>query len=280
MRLGLLIVFVLSASVAQAERFLPAEEEAKLREVVPPLADATLAARIADDSQTYFYTSKRFWQRDYSYRGYPYQYTYTNYSVRGRGRRTTTTQWRGGFSGTAFQHLAKEMTDKQWQNAGGVAAEPDVHEVKFISLPKVDGNIVPMVHQGTDVTYPNGTLFGGILCREKGESLQPFEFRLREKVNGQWQSSVCRLENDRFAKTTLSTKSCTKCHADAGTKVTSTFGWSGKIGSDRNYSFGEWAANVRNPGDFAEARLNGQMIEDGLLERYDPETHLAEVYGL
>lgn len=280
MRFVLFIALTVSASVANAERFLPASEEAKLREMIPPLADASLAARIEDESQTYFYTSKRFWQRSYSYGGYPYRYTYTDYSKRGRGRRTTTTQWRGAFSGTAFQHLAKELTDKQWLNAGGPAAEPDVQEVKFISLPKVDGTLVPMVYNGTKVTYPNGTLFGGILCRAKGDAVHAFELRLREKVNGQWKSTICRLENDRFAATKLSTQSCTKCHADAGTHVVSEFGWQGTIGSDRNFSFGEWAANVRNPGDFAAAVMNGQMIKDGLLEQYDADKHLTEVYGL
>ena len=137
-----------------------------------------------------------------------------------------------------------------------------------------------MVYRGTEVTYPNGTLFGGILCRAKGDQLQPFEFRLREKINGEWKSTICRQENDRFAATTLSTESCTKCHADAGTHVVSEFGWQGTIGSDRNYSFGEWAANVRNPGDFVDARMNYQMIEDGLLEQYDADKHRAEVYGL
>jgi len=159
-------------------------------------------------------------------------------------------------------------------------AEPDVHEVKFISLPIVDGKLVPMVHRGTEVIYPNGTLFGGILCRENNDALQPFEFRLREKVNGQWRSTICRPKNRRFATTKLSTKSCTKCHADAGTHVVSEFGWRGTIGSDRNFSFGEWAANVRQPGDFTDARMNGKMIEDGLLEEYDAEKHLAAVYGL
>lgn len=280
MRFVLFLALALSAPMANAERFLPASEEAKLRQIVPALADASLAARIGDESQTYFYTSKRFWQRSYSYGGYPYRYTYTDFSRSGRGRRTTTTQWRGRSSGTAFQHLAKEMTDKQWQNAGGAAAEPNVEEVKFISLPKVDGVLVPMVYKGTEVTYPNGTLFGGILCRADGDEMHPFEFRLREKVKGEWKSTIFRQENDLFATTTLSTQSCTKCHEDAGTRVASTFGWSGTIGSDRNYSFGEWAANVRNPGDFADAIMNGQMIKDGLLEQYDADKHLTEVYGL
>ncbi|HUG67581.1 MAG TPA: hypothetical protein VMM76_07510 [Pirellulaceae bacterium] len=278
MRFVLFIALTLSVSAANAERFLPAAEEAKLRELVPPLADARLAARIEDESQTYFYTSKRFWQREYGYT-YPYRYTYTDYSKRGRGRRTTTTQIRR-VGGTAFQHLAKEITDTQWQNAGGVAAEPDVREVKFISLPKVDGNIVPMVFQGTEVTYPNGTLFGGILCRAKGDVIEPFEFRLREKVKGGWKSTICRPENDRFAATKLPTQSCAQCHTDAGTSVVSSFGWSGTIGSDGNFSFGEWAANIREPGDFSEARMNAQMIGDGLLEPYDADKHLAKVYGL
>lgn len=276
MRFVLFIALVLSASVASAERFLPASEEARLRELVPPLADAGLAARIADESQTYFYTSKRFWQREYGYT-YPYRYTYIS---RGRGlpRRTVTNQIRR-VGGTTFQHLAKEMTDKQWQNAGGVAAEPDVQELKFISLPKVDGKLVPMVYRGTTVTYPNGTLFGGILCREQSDSLQPFEFRLREKVDGQWKSTICRLQDDRFTATALPTQSCTKCHDDAGTHVESKFGWSGTIGSDRNFSFGEWAANIRQPGDFSIAEMNRQMIEDGLLEEYDPARHTAADYG-
>jgi hypothetical protein len=274
MRCVLFIAFVFSAAaVANAERFLPASDEAKLREAVPPLADATLAARIADESQTFFYTSKRFWQREY---GYSYNYRYRQF---GRGFPKVTIQ-RRHVGGTAFQQLSKEITDKQWQNAGGPAAEPGVQEVKFISLPKVNGKLVPMVHQGTEVTYPNGTLFGGILCRQNNDALQPFEFRLREKVEGQWKSTICRLDNGRFVATKLSTKSCTKCHADAGTEVVSEFGWSGIIGSDRNFSFGEWAVNVRKPGDFSDARMNSQMIKDGLLEQYDAEMHLATVYGL
>ncbi len=274
MRCVLFIAFVFSAAaVANAERFLPASDEAKLREAVPPLADATLAARIADESQTFFYTSKRFWQREY---GYSYNYRYRQF---GRGFPKVTIQ-RRHVGGTAFQQLSKEITDKQWQNAGGPAAEPGVQEVKFISLPKVNGKLVPMVYQGTEVTYPNGTLFGGILCRQNTDALQPFEFRLREKVEGQWKSTICRPDNGLFVATKLSTKSCTKCHADAGTEVVSEFGWSGIIGSDRNFSFGEWAVNVRKPGDFSDARMNSQMIKDGLLEQYDAEIHLAAVYGL
>ena len=283
MRFALFVALVLCASVAHAERFLPADEEANLRKTVPPLADATLAARIDDEEQTYFYTSKRFWQRSYGYT-YPYRYTYYSRGRGGLPRRTVTNQVRR-VGGNAFQHLAKEVTDKQWQNAGGVAAEPDVREVKFISLPRVDGKILPMVYKSTEVTstevtYPNGTMFGGILCRKKNNELHPFEFRLREKTNGEWTSTICRQKNDRFATTTLSTKSCTQCHADAGTHVVSKFGWRGTIGSDRNYSFGEWATNIRNPGDFSAGQMNGQMIKDGLLERYDPDKHLTEVYGL
>lgn len=35
---------------------------------------------------------------------------------------------------------------------------------------------------------------------------------------------ICRQKNERFAATTLSTESITKCHADAGTQVVSSFG--------------------------------------------------------
>ena len=55
MRYVMFIALVFGASaVANAERFLPASEEAKLRATVPVLADARLAARIADESQTFF----------------------------------------------------------------------------------------------------------------------------------------------------------------------------------------------------------------------------------
>jgi len=270
-----IVVVLVGSMVSATERVLDKETEARFRALVPDLADPVLAARIADESQTFFYESERWWKETRSG-----SYNYTQYDIGRRGRRTNSRTFPIFYSNIYFQRLTRDIIDEQWLNAGGVAAEPDVSEAMFISLPESDGKLVPIVYKSDlSVIYPNGTLFGDILCREKDDKLVPFEVRLRQKIEGKWHSSIHRREGRRFRLSNVDTKSCQACHSDAGTHVASDFGWQGVIGSDENYSFGHWAANVQESGFRAVGSVNAQMIKDGLLTAYDPAKHVPVVYG-
>ena len=270
-----LVVVLVGSTVSAAERFLDEDTEARFRALVPKLADSTLRDRIADESQTFFYKSDRWWKETRSG-----SYRYTQYTFGRRGLPVRIRRFPVFYSNTYFQRLTREKIDQQWLNAGGVANEPDVREAMFISLPKRDGKLVPMVYTpDLSVVYPNGTLFGGILCREKADEWHPFEVRIRQKVEGKWSSSILKPEKGQFRLTKLDTKSCQKCHADAGTHVVSKFGWQGVIGSDENFSFGHWAANVQAPGKLVDGSANAKMIKDGLLIKHDPAKHAPALYG-
>lgn len=270
-----IVVVLIGSMVSATERVLDKETEARFRALVPDLADPVLAARIADESQTFFYESERWWKETRSG-----SYNYTQYDIGRRGRRTNSRTFPIFYSNIYFQRLTRDIIDEQWLNAGGVAAEPDVREAMFISLPKSDGELVPMVYTSDlTVIYPNGTLFGDILCREKDDKLVAFEVRIRQKTEGEWQPSIHRRKGGKFRLASVDTKSCQKCHADAGTHVASDFGWEGVIGADGNFSFGHWAANVQEPGFLAVGSVNAQMIEDGLLMEYDSAEHVPAVYG-
>ncbi|MCH7729426.1 MAG: hypothetical protein IH991_23560, partial [Planctomycetes bacterium] len=216
-----IVVVLVGSTVSASERFLDKHTEARFRAVVPRLADPVLAARIADDRQTFFYKSNRWWKETRSG-----SYNYTQYDIGRFGRRVNRRTFPISYSNIYFQRLTRDKIDTQWLNAGGVANEPDVREAMFISLPKRDGKLVPMVYTSDlTVIYPNGTLFGGILCREKDEKWHPFEVRIRQKVQGKWRSYIHRPERGQFRLTSVDTKSCQKCHAEAGTHVVSRFGW-------------------------------------------------------
>lgn len=275
MKYLVIVVALIGSAASAAERILDEETEAQFRALVPDLADPILAARIADDSQTFFYKSDRWWKETRSG-----SYDYTQYDIGRRGRRVNSRTFPIFYSDTYFQRLTRDIIDEQWLNAGGVAAEPDVREAMFISLPKSDGELVPMVYTpDLTVIYPNGTLFGDILCREKDDKLAAFEVRIRQKIEGKWHASIHRRKGGQFRLSSVDTGSCQKCHADAGTHVESDFGWQGVIGSDENYSFGHWAANVQEPGFLAVGSVNAQMIEDGLLMEYDSAEHVPSIYG-
>ena len=130
-----LVVVLVGSTVSAAERFLDEDTEARFRAIVPKLADSVLRDRIADESQTFFYKSDRWWKETRSG-----SYRYTQYSY-GRIGLPRIRRFPVFYSNTYFQRLTREKIDQQWLNAGGVANEPDVREAMFISLPKRDGKL-------------------------------------------------------------------------------------------------------------------------------------------
>jgi hypothetical protein len=280
-RMICVLVFSLFASSALLadERFLSETEEAVQRALLPKIADAKIQKRIDDQERTFFFNSRRFWQGAYSG-----SYNYTQYTYNSRGRRRNARTFPVNYSGVTLNSLQPTGgldVELQWKFPAGEKPSPGEGEIKFISLPKdKKGNLVALAYlEDLSVVYPNGTMFGGCRYETVNGKKVPFEVRIREKVAGKWKPRVFKSSKKHsgsfaFAKS-ADTASCMECHKDAGTVVTSSFGWSGKIGNDSVFSFGEYAGPVNG----SDATVSAKMVEMGLLVEYDAKKH-AKTHGV
>jgi len=168
-------------------RLMSAKKEARLRKLLPKVADSHVKEMFADE-QLLLYTEEEM----------PRVYQLWSGDLQG----VHTAEY--NISANSGEPYGNGNLEFPWNGPAGTHRSPDVEAFRFIYLPKDEnGKTLPVVwyrkylpgdsSEGYAWTYPLGTVFGEVLYRKCPDGfLRTFEVRTRTRMTNDWDVDVFR----------------------------------------------------------------------------------------
>jgi hypothetical protein len=176
-----------ASPAAPAFRLMSADKQAALRKLLPRVESARIEKLLADE-RTIFYTEAEMPRCHQDWDGSLPGIHSAYYNISANGSEP-------------FGNGNREFP---WGHPAGTHRSASVYTFRFVALPQDEhGDTLPVayyrkhlrgdVSQGYAWVYPVGTIFGEVLCHQRGNGTAvAFELRIRERAEVRWEVDVFR----------------------------------------------------------------------------------------